>query len=118
MAAKSCSKTSIGLEGLGPLAVAASVVAISQRDNAIRQRDQAIYNSVVAKAFQASDTNISLAAQLSLVAYHIHPTPALTSWLLNTENTPLSALLTSSRGGPDGWARGAVNRANIEPEGA
>jgi len=77
------------------LAVAASGVAFYQRAEAVQQRDQAIYNRVIAKALQFGTSNTSLAAQLTLAAYRIKPTQDLVSSLRNTENTPLcSALVT------------------------
>jgi WD40 repeat protein/transcriptional regulator with XRE-family HTH domain len=83
---------------LTALAVAASGFAFSQRATAIRQRDQAIYNQVVAEALQLSTSNTPLAAQLTLAAYRIQPTEDLASRLLNTENTPLPASLAVGSG--------------------
>jgi WD domain, G-beta repeat len=81
------------------LAVAASGVAFFQRDAAVQQRDQAIYNQVVAEAVQAGTSNPSLAAQLTLAAYRIRPAQDLGSRLLNTENVPLSSSLAVGSGG-------------------
>ena len=83
---------------LTALAVAASVVAFSQRAAAVRQRDQAIYNQVIAKALQFGTSDTPLAAQLTLAAYRIQPTPDLASRLLDTENTPLPAPLATGAG--------------------
>ena len=83
---------------LTALAVAASGFAFSQRATAIRQRDQAIYNQVVAEALQLSTSNTPLAVQLTLAAYRIQPTEDLASRLLNTENTPLPASLAVGSG--------------------
>jgi WD40 repeat protein/transcriptional regulator with XRE-family HTH domain len=80
------------------LAVAASGLAFSQRAAAIRQRDQAIYNQVIAEALQYGTSDTPLAAQLDLAAYRIRPTPDLASRLLNTENAPLSSPLTVGSG--------------------
>ena len=80
------------------LAVAASVFAFSQRAAAVRQRDQAIYNQVVAEALQVGATDTALAAQLNLAAYRIQPTQDLVSRLLNTENTPLPTQLAAGAG--------------------
>ena len=77
------------------LAVAAAGLAFSQRAAAVRQRDQAIYNQVIAEALQLGTSDTPLAAQLNLAAYRIQPTQDLASRLLNTENTPLSAPLGS-----------------------
>ena len=83
---------------LTALAVAASVFAFSQRAAAVRQRDQAIYNQVVAEALQFGTTDTALAAQLNLAAYRIQPTQDLASRLLNTENTPLPSPLAAGAG--------------------
>ena len=83
---------------LTALAVAASVVAFSQRAAAVRQRDQAIYNQVIAKALQFGTSDTPLAAQLTLAAYRIQPTQDLASRLLDTENTPLPAALATGAG--------------------
>ena len=80
------------------LAVAAAGLAFSQRAAAIGQRDQAIYNQVIAEALQFGTSDTPLAAQLDLAAYRIRPTQDLASRLLNTENTPLSAPLAAGAG--------------------
>jgi WD40 repeat protein len=77
------------------LAVAASGVAFYQRAEAVQQRDQAIYNRVIAEALQFGTSNTPLAAQLTLAAYRIKPTQDLVSSLRNTENTPLSSALVT-----------------------
>ena len=91
------------------LAVAASGVAFSQRAAAIRQRDQAIYNQVIADALQFGTSDTPLAAQLTLAAYRIQPTQDLASRLLNTENTPLPASLAAGAG--------FVNSVAFSPDG-
>jgi WD40 repeat protein/class 3 adenylate cyclase len=78
---------------LTALAVAAAGFAFSQRAAAVRQRDQAIYNQVIAEALQFGTSDITLAAQLNLAAWRIQPTQDLASRLLNTENTPLASPL-------------------------
>ena len=80
------------------LAVAASGFAFSQRAAAVKQRDQAIYNQVVAEALQLGSTDTTLAAQLNLAAYRIQQTQDLASRLVNTENTPLPAPLAAGAG--------------------
>ncbi len=80
---------------LTALAVAAAVVAWYQRAAAVRQRDQAIYNQVIAEALGSAASDPTLAAQLTLAAYRIQPAQDAASLLLNTENTPLSASITS-----------------------
>ncbi len=82
------------------LAGVAAGFAFSQRAVAIRQRDQAIYNQVIAEALQYGTSDTSLAAQLNLAAYRIQPTPDAASRLLSTENTPLSSLLAAGAGNP------------------
>jgi len=83
---------------LTALAVVASVVAFSQRAAAVRQRDQAIYNQVIAKALQFGTSNTPLAAQLDLAAYRIQPSRDLVTRLLDTGNTPLPASLAAGAG--------------------
>ena len=83
---------------LTALAVAASVVAFSQRAAAVRQRNQANYNQLVGKALQSGTSDTQLAAQLTLAAYRIQPTQDLASRLLDTENTPLPAPLATGAG--------------------
>ena len=78
--------------------MAASGFAFSQRAATIRQRDQASYNQAVAEALQYSTSNTPLAAQLTLAAYRIQPTPDLASRLLNTENTALATQLGTGGG--------------------
>jgi WD40 repeat protein/transcriptional regulator with XRE-family HTH domain len=93
---------------LTALAVAASGLAFSQRAAAIRQRDQAIYNQVIAEALQFSTSDTPLAAQLNLAAYRIRPTQDLASRMLNTENTPLSSPLAAGAGGVNSVAYSAA----------
>jgi WD40 repeat protein/transcriptional regulator with XRE-family HTH domain len=91
------------------VAVTASGVAFYQRAAAVRQRDQAIYNQVVAEALQFGASDASLAAQLTLAAYRLQPTQDLASRLLNTENTPLSS--------PSAAGAGNVNSVAFSPGG-
>ena len=95
---------------LALVASIASVFAFQQRTSALRARDQAVYNAVVAEALQASATDTSLAAQLNLAAYRMKPTKTLTSRLLSTENTALSIPLTSS-------TSSGVNAVAFSPDG-
>jgi WD40 repeat protein/transcriptional regulator with XRE-family HTH domain len=83
---------------LTALALAASGFAFSQRAVAIGQRNQAIYNQVVAEALQYGASDTTLAAQLDLAAYRIQPTQDLASRLLNTENSPLATQLATGAG--------------------
>ena len=90
------------------LAVAASGLAFSQRGAAIRQRDQAIYNQLIAEALQFGASNTTFAAQLTLAAYRIRPTQDLASRLLNTENTPLSSPIAAGTAGVNSVAFNAA----------
>ncbi len=83
---------------LTALAVAASGFAFSQRAAAVRQRDQASYNQVVAEALQFGTGDTRLAAQLNLAAYRIQPTQDLASRLVSTENTPLPSVTAAAAG--------------------
>jgi len=94
---------------LTALALAASGFAFSQRAAADGQRDQAIYNQLIAKALQFGTTDTSLAAQLTLAAYRLQPTQDLASRLLNTENTPLATSLATGVG--------SVNSVAFSPDG-
>jgi WD40 repeat protein/transcriptional regulator with XRE-family HTH domain len=94
---------------LTAVAVAVAGFAFSQRAAAVRQRNQAIYNQVIAEALQYAASDTPLAAQLTLAAYRIQPTQDLASRLLNTENTPLSAPLAAGTG--------AVNSVAYSPSG-
>jgi hypothetical protein len=73
---------------LTALAVTTSGVAFYQRAASVRERDQVIYNQVIAQALQLGTSDTTLAAQLTLAAYRIRPSKDLASRLLNTENTP------------------------------
>ena len=88
----------IALVLLAAVATAASVVASFQRSDAIQQRDQAVYNQLLAESAQLGSSDTSLAAQLSLAAYHIRPTQALAQQLLEMQNTPLAAALATDAG--------------------
>ncbi len=91
------------------LAIVASAVAFHQRSAAVQQRDQAIYNQVIAEALQSGNSDTSLAARLDLAAYRINPTRDLASRLLATENTPLPSTL--------GADAGFVNAVAFSPDG-
>jgi WD40 repeat protein len=81
------------------VATTALVVVFVQRNTALQQRDQAIYNQAVAEAFKFGTSNTPLAAQLNLAAYRLRPTQDQASRLLAAENTPLSSALTVGTGG-------------------
>ena len=87
---------------LAVLAIAtasAFVVVFQQRNSALQQRDQAIYNQTIAEALKFSASNTPLAAQLELAAYRLQPTRGLASRLLDAENTPLSSPLAAGTRG-------------------
>ena len=94
---------------LTALAVAAAGVTFSQRAAVIQQRNQVIYNQVIADALQFGTTDTALAAQLTLAAYRIQPSRDLTSRLLNTENTSLPTPVAASAG--------FVNSVAFSPDG-
>jgi hypothetical protein len=71
------------------IAIGLASVALIQRNQAIHERDQAIFNQTVAEALQADGSDAALAAQLNLAADHMQQTPELTSRLIAAENTPL-----------------------------
>ena len=83
---------------LTALAVAAAGIAFSQRAAVIQQRDQVIYNQVIAEALHYGTTDTPLAAQLTLAAYRIEPSRDLAWSLLNTENTPLPTSVVAGAG--------------------
>src|SRR6185437_6534387 len=98
-AARSARRRRSGIALLALVTVAAmiaSAFAFQQRSRELQQRNQAIYNEITAEAAQVATTNPSLAAQLTLAAYHLDPTQGLASQLISTENTPLSIPLTTS----------------------
>jgi WD40 repeat protein len=102
------------------LAVAAAAVVSYQRAAAVRQRDQAIYNQVIAESLQYATGDPTLAAQLALAAYRIQPAQDAVSRLLNTENTSLSAPITAGTGSVHSVAFGPGGRmlASVDADGA
>jgi TIR domain/WD domain, G-beta repeat len=76
------------------LVTAASVVAFQQRGTAQTQRDTAIANQILDQANQLRSTDSSLAAQLDVTAYRMHPTPDLRTALITAGNAPLSTPIT------------------------
>jgi WD40 repeat protein len=64
--------------------------AFLQRNQAIVQRNLAVYFRATAEALEFGTTNTPLAAQLDLAAYRMQPGQDLASRLLSTENIPLS----------------------------
>ena len=87
------------LAAVALLATTALVVVFFQRNTALQQRDQAIYNQTVAEALKFGTTNTPLAAQLNLAAYRFRPSQDQASRLLDAENVPLSSALSVGTGG-------------------
>ncbi|MGJ6966246.1 nSTAND1 domain-containing NTPase [Streptosporangium sp. G11] len=69
-----------------------------QQREAIRQRDLATYDRILAEADRLHDTDVSLSAQLTLLAHRMRPSerPGGETYtrLLSTQNTPLSQPIT------------------------
>ncbi|AUI58328.1 hypothetical protein BKN51_08910 [Amycolatopsis sp. BJA-103] len=81
---------------LGLVASSAAVYAFQQRDIAHEQRDAAIFNKVTAEANRIRTIDVSLAAQLDLVAHRMRPADLDTgTHLIVDANAPLSATLPS-----------------------
>ena len=78
--------------------------ANAQRDQAIRNEKQAVFNQTSAEALQLSDSNTPLAADLNLAAYHMNPTDIIASRLISMENTPLSESLDAGSSAVTGLA--------------
>ena len=89
---------------LALLASALSVYALIQGARAVRARNQAVYNELVARGIQSGISDTPLAAQLNLAAYGLQRTPSLASRLLSTENTPLASFLPGDTGTVDAVA--------------
>ena len=77
------------------IAVVLASLALVSRNQAIHQRNLAIYNQTVAEGADSGTSDTPLAAQLNLAAYHMRPGQDLASLLLSTENTPLSSALAA-----------------------
>jgi WD domain, G-beta repeat/MTH538 TIR-like domain (DUF1863) len=75
-------------------ALVASIIAFQQRNTARSERDTAIVNQLIAQADRLRSTDVSLAAQLDLTAYRMHPTPDLYTALITLGNATLSTPLT------------------------
>ncbi|GID30969.1 nSTAND1 domain-containing NTPase [Paractinoplanes brasiliensis] len=97
------------LAALTLLASGAAVTAGTQRAEALRQRDNAVTNEIIAQADRLRATDAALAAQLDVVSYRRRPTVAARSKLLNDQNLLLARPLAghtrtvwSSAWRPDG----------------
>ncbi|WP_409490864.1 WD40 repeat domain-containing protein [Amycolatopsis sp. cmx-11-12] len=79
------------------LTVVASTAAFlffRQQREAVHQRDLAIYNRVLTEADQLRGTDVSLSAQLDLVAHRLRPGEETATRLVTAANMPLSTPLT------------------------
>jgi hypothetical protein len=75
-------------------ALVAAVIAFQQRATAQSERDTAIFNQITAQADRLRSTDVSLAAQLDLTAYHMRPrNPDLYTALVTAANATLSTPL-------------------------
>ncbi|MEV4072193.1 WD40 repeat domain-containing protein [Nonomuraea fuscirosea] len=101
------------LTALTVLAGAAAVFASVQRSEAVRQRDTALYQRILAESDRSAGTDLALSAQLALLAHRRRPPgqPAGDTYtrLLATQHVPLPTQLTGHGGdvnqvvfGPDG----------------
>ncbi|WP_053662778.1 AAA family ATPase [Streptomyces sp. MMG1121] len=80
------------------LASTAAVFAFQQRGEALTERDTAIFSQITAEADRLRGTDSSLAAQLDLVAYRMHPKPDLYAHLITNASTTLSTPVSSGIG--------------------
>ena len=80
-------------------AVGGFLFAFQQRATARSERDTAIFNQVVAQADRLRSTDISLSAQLDLIAYHMRPTSDLSTALVSLGTAALSTRLTGHTNG-------------------
>ncbi|MGB8963906.1 MAG: helix-turn-helix domain-containing protein, partial [Pseudonocardiaceae bacterium] len=86
-----------------------AIVALKQNATAQRERDTAILNQIIAQADRLRSTDVSLAAQLDLIAYRMRPTRDLYTDLITMGNAALSTPLIGHTdavyavtAGPDG----------------
>ncbi|HKS49847.1 MAG TPA: WD40 repeat domain-containing protein [Amycolatopsis sp.] len=75
-------------------AVTAAVVAFQQRGAALQQRDLVLYNQILANSDRLRTTDVSLSAQLALVAHRIRPSDETYTRLVTAADSPLSTPLT------------------------
>lgn len=91
-----------GVAALAVLAVLATVstaAAVVESDSVATQRDDAVFDEVLAKSDRLLESDPSLSAQLLLVAQRSRPDdPRLRSRLIGTELSPLAAAMTGHVG--------------------
>ncbi|WP_329143660.1 WD40 repeat domain-containing protein [Streptomyces sp. NBC_01456] len=83
---------------LALVASVAAVVAFKKSATAHAERNNAIAGEVQAEAGQLRETDPSLAAQLDIAAYRIHPQPKLRTDLINAAGAPVSRPLAAGSG--------------------
>ncbi len=83
---------------LALLATTAAVVAVGARDEAERERNEALSRKVALQAMQVSVTDAALAAQLALAAYRTAPTVDSRSALMDVSAMALPQRLFSNPG--------------------
>jgi len=81
------------LSVLALVASGTAVVAFQQSATAQRERDTATFNQITAEADKLRSTDVSLAAQLDLIAYRMRPTLDLYTALVTLGNGALSTPL-------------------------
>jgi TIR domain/WD domain, G-beta repeat len=81
------------LAGGMAIALVLAALAFVQRDHAVADKDQAVFNQTSAEAAQLTETDTSLAANLNAAAYDMKATPTIRSRLIEAENTPLATPL-------------------------
>ncbi|MGV9323783.1 WD40 repeat domain-containing protein [Streptosporangium sandarakinum] len=81
---------------LALLAAGLAGFALDQRSDALKQRDDAIFERVTAEADRRRETNGALAAQLDLIAYRMRPTAELRT-VLTTEAGSVSSTTLPGR---------------------
>ncbi|MEZ0112555.1 WD40 repeat protein [Catenulispora sp. EB89] len=83
---------------LSLLASGTATVAIQQRTTARSERDVATAGDLASEASLLRDNDVSLAAQLDLSSYQMHPTEQTGTDLLGTQQAPLSRVLSGHTG--------------------
>ncbi|HWM06537.1 MAG TPA: protein kinase, partial [Actinophytocola sp.] len=92
------------------VAVVAALALFQQQQEASAQRDAAIYSRVVAESDRLRDVDISVSAQLDLVARRMRPGAETDARLVQSGNTALSSVVRGHRGG--------VLTAGFSPDGS
>ncbi|MGH3866897.1 MAG: caspase, EACC1-associated type [Pseudonocardiaceae bacterium] len=106
-------RTALVLVSVLTLAAAgAAIVAVQLRASTQAARATADANqltAIVSEAGRLRSTDVSLAAQLDVVAYRIHPTADRYADLMTTENTPLSTPLIGRTGSLEAVSFSPIN---------